>query len=622
MANHTQLCQLSFLHDFDPRKLTVPCYPSFVEETAQNLSDKGGLRHDLYYDLLLKEFTSPLPPNFRSVRLFLNEMEYPVDWDFSQWDTRGEILLRVLDEEGQKQGETEGKKGYLLDYFGAVEVSLCFSDPQNPEGEDPLWYYTDYIPILIKRGKYVYNMDKMLQYIYDHQKEMLFNGDTRGKAQADLGKSQEKSLQVYVRLLEDIARVYQNQYAYFRKQPKFRIVQEANVRPVEQLQSITNSTLRYMATHPEELEEISSSAGLILGKKHYLPRHTMMTKPVAHKDIYENKVVVAFLGDLLEQVSQLLKTIATSLERLNQPDQGLEDYRFFLFEPSEQALKRAYAQCQPVAKELHALYHAYQEALDLYAPGVDMPPKFTHTFRKIPEYHRIYQEIHKWLEFGEYHLDERALMLSFLKAPTLYESYVVTILTQYLQRKGWTVAEMSQFTYQSARKNWLYRNTTCPNTFSFTKTGSAEELTLYYQPVIYERSFPVKDANGIDLVRINANQVGDYYTPDFILKYQKNPNSKFTYLILDAKFSRLGVVEGKSGELELKYVNNIDSKREGVKHLGSCFFYGKCEPQETLVNLRKSRDNIKAFPLMIQLSRDDDLHFNTILDWLMEKERE
>lgn len=615
MAQNEKLCDLSF-----HRSVRVCCYPTSFEETVSNLSQDGGLYHQVPYPLELHHFTQNFPlealETLSQVRVFINdEEEECLTWQVGREKPSLQIQIKKKNPKTQLLEE----KMYLLDFFGAVEFSIDLTYILEGE-EHRVCCYTKYIPILIKRGSQLYQMEEMLQYIYEHQNEMLINGETKGKSSSGLGKSEKKSLSVYLVLLREIVKLYEEQYVYFLKRAKFRIVQETVIRPVEELHRVTTGTLGYLAKHPHELVEIGNSGGIVVGKKHYLPLHTQMKKPMARKDIYENQVVLGFLNYILNQLTGLCQTLQSLWAGIGESgksrEQKLEEEaeEFFIFLPSQQAMKEGLNACHQLKEQVKQLSRSYQTALEMDGSQVRMPPKFTHTFKKVPEYRRVYGAINRWLEYGEYGLHEDQFLLSFLKTPTLYESYVVTRLNQHLKARGWNLKEQRQFFYEPNMKNWRYQNTTCPNTFVFEKEGLAERLTLYYQPVIYSERDKMTDYNGVDLLRLDAY----YYTPDFVLKYQKTPNSKSYYLILDAKFSTYQGLKGKPRVELNKYFYDIRGRTDECKHLGVWFLYGKCTSEDYNSNLTAGHDHTKLCPLMLGVSQEDTENFDLMLRCLEE----
>ena len=179
-------------------------------------------------------------------------------------------------------------------------------------------------------------------------------------------------------------------------------------------------------------------------------------------------------------------------------------------------------------------------------------------------------------------------MLSFIKISSLYESYLLAKLINYLVDRGYTLQEAKKCTYPATSPKWKYKNTRCPNTFIFEK--QTQRVRLFYQPVIYASDRRL--VNGIGLYRNNSipafsgendgnRHGGSYYSPDYLIEVEENARRR--YLILDAKFSDSWNVKRRHiKDLAFKYLFSISPILSTDSIHGMCIIYGKCEEGERL----------------------------------------
>ncbi|MCD8354351.1 MAG: hypothetical protein LUC47_08585, partial [Clostridiales bacterium] len=251
-----------------------------------------------------------------------------------------------------------------------------------------------------------------------------------------------------------------------------------------------------------------------------------------------------------------------------------------------------------------------------------------HIFLSVPQYNRIFVQIHKWFTFGIYEFASEKYMLSLVKVSSLYENYLLVKMIAYFQSRGYLLVEDKRCVYP-VKSTWQYKNTDCKNTFVFKNETNC--ITLYYQPVIYDSNR--SDINGIQLMRNNSlpffsgnenmNQVGGhYYSPDYVIKVENNSASR--YLILDAKFSDLqNVKRYYVKDLAFKYLFSISPIQQSNTVVGLCIIYGKCKSSERTQSAYDKQLPGQAISPIAELlplveGISNDAHFNR-LDSLMKK---
>jgi hypothetical protein len=125
----------------------------------------------------------------------------------------------------------------------------------------------------------------------------------------------------------------------------------------------------------------------------------------------------------------------------------------------------------------------------------------------------------------------------------------------------------------------------CNNTFVFK--NSEREITLYYQPVIFD--YDSSDVNGIGLYRNNTVSLGGdsdderrghYYVPDFLIK--SDTGKAAGYVICDTKFSSLSTINNYYlPDLTYKYLFSISPVNQNEYVAGMCVIYGQRTDKDT-----------------------------------------
>ncbi|MDD7761719.1 MAG: hypothetical protein PT956_03565 [Firmicutes bacterium] len=183
----------------------------------------------------------------------------------------------------------------------------------------------------------------------------------------------------------------------------------------------------------------------------------------------------------------------------------------------------------------------------------------------------FWEYMNKWKNARKMNIKYHEFYFSIDSLDKLYEYYCLARILEGLRAMGYRPGELrdAQFYYES--KNDIFQNEVhLFNTFYREKDGI--KLTLYFQPLIYRHS----DNNKIGLIRTtggdsnftNFNKTGEYYSPDFILKFEGKSTK---YLILDAKYqTRNTILRGHMDQIISKYftqIRSIDGKRDQMVYV-------------------------------------------------------
>jgi len=207
-----------------------------------------------------------------------------------------------------------------------------------------------------------------------------------------------------------------------------------------------------------------------------------------------------------------------------------------------------------------SLLQQYAKALPCSYTALHRIPAPTHCFLEIYHYRQAYELMNRWFAVGDYILPNSNQILHFSSADSIYEYFCLLNLYDIFVDSGFTERTEQRSCYKYSCKDPRYVQCDIDNTFYFYRDKN--EMTLYYQPIIYSEDNMTR--NGITLFRTDEKQHSNnhewYYSPDFILK--KQSPTGITYCILDAKWRPQKVLLDceKSGglcDLSYKYLYSV-----------------------------------------------------------------
>lgn len=474
----------------------------------------------------------------------------------------------------------------FLDCYGFAELSITLILVDGQE----CTLNSEYLPILVRREELNNSVEAMARFVYNNQEWLLLNGERKPKKPSGLKENGYRSLATQILLAEEIAAIYESSYGYFKANSRFKLEKMSVIERLERIQYVTQGTLSYTATHPEYLRQVNSTQGIFIGNRVYQPQKTETVQNTRSYDIYENRVILAFLRNMIDSVQSLQGYCCNLLSKIPNDEDYSSEYiysSFFMFSETRKMIEDGKTQLGKLSEKFTYLWGMYSDILRIPLDQHIVPPRPTAIFLSVPQYNRIFVRIHQWFSFGIYNFSKEHFMLSFIKISALYESYLLAKFLCYFRDRGYSLESSRRCVYPVS-KRWKYKNTSVRNTFVLK--NDQKRITLYYQPVIFDTD--QRSVNGIGLYRNNSisvyagneddcRQGGHYYVPDFLIKIEENGDSQ--YMIVDAKFSDYSSVRRYYvKDLVFKYLFSISPIEENELVCGLCIMYGKCKSKERL----------------------------------------
>ena len=544
----------------------------------------GELRNDIEYIFTL---CSDEPVEPIQIELFFNDEDYKIASGEFKNNSTVAVLSPCINDAPFKE------------CYGIMQLSvnLIFSD-----GSEQI-LKTGYLAVLIRDKNITLQVDNMVKYITNNCEPLIYQKHQFSKVAVSENKSNKKSIEGTIQILKRILKCYKKQYLYYKNNAKSKIISNETIDSFEKLSTLTYNTLRYISTHPEQLEKSSIQSPIKFNDEHYLPKQTLISDKYLSKDVYENKVILSFLKMIISVISsKLLPTVNNLIDSVPNStvtnDIEYINSAYSIFSANKRMLIEHRNTFHVLKREYKAVFSAYMELWEINTDlsSVLTLPKYTPTFRQNSTYHEMFINIKQWYDNGRYEFEkEKFIVLSFLKSSKIYEYFILLKLIEALKSQPNVKPEFV------ANKSVLCLDFNYNNVFKFSANNVIYEL--YFQPIINQP----KSDNSIGLFRNNkytskGTESNKPYTPDYLLRIDKKGFSSF--IIFDAKFrDEADVKKMNFCELSFKYIFSLTPIRNNDKLCGMCIICGKDKQNRDncITNAYNSSDNniyIADFPVV------------------------
>ncbi|MEI3557332.1 MAG: DUF2357 domain-containing protein [Eubacteriales bacterium] len=226
----------------------------------------------------------------------------------------------------------------FLDCYGFAELSITLILVDGQE----CTLNSEYLPILVRREELNNSVEAMARFVYNNQEWLLLNGELKPKKPSGLKENGYRSLATQILLAEEIAAIYESSYGYFKANSRFKLEKMSVIERLERIQYVTQGTLSYTATHPEYLRQVNSTQGIFIGNRVYQPQKTETVQNTRSYDIYENRVILAFLRNMIDSVQSLQGYCCNLLSKIPNDEDYSSEYiysSFFMFSETRKMIE-------------------------------------------------------------------------------------------------------------------------------------------------------------------------------------------------------------------------------------------------------------------------------------------
>ncbi len=577
---------------------------------ADDEIDANGLCNDVSYGITVNANADDVC----STELFVNKKIIPIE--LKRENGKLEIVPAVED------------KRIFLKCVGGVKIKCRVTYAAGDKAE----YVSKSVRIMRHNDAANRGVVGMLDFIYKNGERYLREKRKYLRTNTTAESGHQNSIEVKLDILKRTLETYKQCYGYFTKSPKKKLINDDVVGSFEKLGTVTVKTLRYIASHPEELVRVNHSTGINIHKQYFQPRNTLVSTTVFSDDVYENQVTVGFLKTVNNELKKLDKRINNLLASLHSDKFDTEyiDSMACIYESRKETLK-SYLDCvKTLRSEFETMYFRYSRVLTVSPFDVVALPKYTRVFQSVRDYHLIYDQILEWFSYGNYSVEKYDLIFMPNTTDELYEYFCLvkinTCLEKYLDYK---LDRGFPFKYPESA---YYTNTPHNNTFKFINRHNPDEtVTVYFQPTVLGEGAGENDLLLFRNTRYSIAKTdvddeeqsshGRFYNPDIVFKVTRNGTIK--YFIIDAKFSTADTVaKYRLPGLVFKYWFSLSPINTADTIAGICFMCGKGDggdKTEDIYNTPNApRTDIKPSAKIITIMGTDVDDYGEIKSLLLE----
>lgn len=481
---------------------------------------------------------------YDSVELVLENIHYEFLYDGESID--GEYCYNLKPKK-QNNGELEQ---LFKNYFGVASLVVVLI-----EGIGKEFKQLPDIEILAKKISAV-QAEKMIRYIASGSGMNFLDvlGATRlGARSVGNGDDPTKLLEqliIDIKTLEELT-------PYIVNKPLYSVSTNLTHRSGKHVEVIQEDGLSWLMENTAVLEETDSleEAHVLIDDSYYVASELQTSELIENTDIYENRVIHAYIKNLLEYIAELRGGM---IEYSHQPRNKHDGYVSFFAAMNELISKNSkkdiaiLEECQTKLIKMEYIYQKYIPVNGYYHEI----PRISEKIKANKHYLLLYRTMIFWYRNNEINWESRKFLLAITAIPKLFELYNL------LRIREWCIKN-SSCELESA-ENIVWMGEIGGNT-----------VELFYEPVYWMKGHPkcgsivnsenrsidaaLKDSQGLTR-GFNRNS---HRSPDFVLKKTTRDDKK-TLVILDAKYSTPKLAFTKYlPECTMKYVHGISGLKEG-----------------------------------------------------------
>ncbi|MDO4539083.1 MAG: DUF2357 domain-containing protein, partial [Coriobacteriales bacterium] len=532
--------------------MEFPLAPPSARPELLKISEVGSLREDARYQLRV---VSDSTVEITDVSVVINgeEVACGVAGPPTSYTNKSGTTLRVYATTPAQQQLLAGGEAQILRLiygFARIEVLLTLAN------DEVLKLETDDIPVLV-RGDYeaeskrvgamfdaLFNtspsgpLEWMLTGISsDYERFSIVEGGTTSSA--------PKSVSTFLQVTNHVLAEFEQQLSSFRAHVRSSIGEVPTRIPGNKLRVAGSREAFWVATHPDVLQRSRENAGIKVGNAFYMPRYVQTGLRTRVYDIYENRVIVAFLSACAQRLGRVCALVDLERERSKELEKILnpfvtEGYLLSSLLVADTSFRRADAvrqRANVLRKKAISLLHAYELAAPGVEPGKFAPPRRSKIFQEVAPYTRLYELIMQWCTAGDLDMRGSLLALRTARMDRLYEYYVLLVVLTKLEAAGYKPDSLDEQSievveYSLARTSRFFRNERHVAN-KYVLKGDGGKVTLFYQPVFYGDK---REENGVEYHRTTLDARGreSYYTPDFLLLFEGDGMRRA--VVFDAKY--------------------------------------------------------------------------------------
>ena len=410
-------------------------------------------------------------------------------------------------------------------------------------------------------------VQEMLEYLAKHNHDFIGKNN---KTRHGFDFTQDKSYFARLNILQDIIKFMESKAAYFKNNPVTKNQTTTTVKAQQVIDS--HQLLTAAINHPYNWHPASKDdANIAVADKYYRVSPLASSTLTASLNCFENQVILSFFKSAVSFLQDLQARTATKVQ--------VQDYFKLDDLFSSDFFKKKEAD---IKQQLGKLADLFTKQIFTFAAEKMHFPQLTPAINNKPHYLELFHKLHDWYQnLAPNKRAARTPLFSIKRLDKIYEYICVLKLSEIITDKfGLTETEREFRVYDNgadinnilgvniestdpkfaklisdSKKSQAYRDFAAGGFHNYYKFANSDQgsnlvVELFYEPKIYYH----EDKPNDNFVVITDKSVDHkYLTPDFILRFYNG--DKYSYIILDAKFSRTKNIDSK--DFEEKYIGNL-----------------------------------------------------------------
>ena len=337
---------------------------------------------------------------------------------------------------------------------------------------------------------------------------------SKSRKQSGLINNEVRSIWNTLSILDEIIEVYDANYSFFCNHKKSSIEERSSLVDVKAMRQIDQDSLRWIIMNSECLVKAENETCIKYNNEYYFPSKVKSYISQYSYDVYENRVILGFLINVLTYIDDQIVQFEKELNQLN-----IIPQKIIMQLPNTHELtgRCIYVYYKGITTRLIEKRDVIQELVFKYERSLNCEPEtfagkpyFTNTFKNLFHYRLCYDCIVKWYETGDYSFDHISYLFKLKTLSRIFEYFCLIRLQTAITINGYNLQEATRITYDEDNTEEIN------NLYSYE--GNGRHVSLFYEPTIWvdknSRHFNLY-STGYNFTRAKWSPK---WTPDFVIK--------------------------------------------------------------------------------------------------------
>jgi len=373
------------------------------------------------------------------------------------------------------------------------------------------------------------NIEMIFKEIQEMDSRLLEACFSKSMTETGIDYSRTSSIQHIYDLMVRIISTYKENITLFKTQKNKVIRKEKKAVDSNLVRQIDGECIKWAISKPNNTYKKKSS---IYDEK-YKFRKMLSINTYEDSNTYENRIVVGFLKCLLQFMNQLSADLGRIIDsrRTNavlgiNVEEGYEIPTRAYYDLITNHYKKLSLMLCNLNNECSHVYNMYRKILGCEGDCVVTKPNYTHIFKHLIHYRRIFLHITEFFEIKRYDFRTNNMLVRVEKLSKIFEYYCLLKLLNSLETLGYKVIDSNRL-YQSKINDY----------YMLADSIGEYSIELFYEPLIY--SEPSKN-DKFNMYR--AGRSNNYLSPDYVIALKNIRQDSVVYGVIDAKYSSVGTV--------------------------------------------------------------------------------